>query len=45
MRKLKLAILVALILTISSFNLFGRHQDPNPKKKIFVDYQLGILTD
>jgi len=45
MRVLKLAILVVLILVISSFSLLGKHQNPKPKKKIFVDYQMGLFTE
>lgn len=50
MRKLKVAGLMALIVTLCAFSLFGRHQDDKdkdkkPKKKIFVDYQLGLLTE
>lgn len=45
MRRLKVTILVAFTVAISAFTLLGKHQDPKPKKKIGVDYQMGIFTE
>jgi len=48
MRKLKVAVLIALILALCSVSLLGKPQDDKdkkPKKKIFVDYQQGFSRE
>jgi TonB family protein len=43
-------LIMTVIVGLCAFSLFGRHQDDKdkdkkPKKKIFVDYQLGVLDE
>jgi len=50
MGKLKLFGLLAVVIALSSFNLFGKFQDDKdkdkkPKKKLFVDYDMSLLTE
>ena len=48
MGKLKVGGLMALIVVLCSFSLFGKYQDDKdkkPKKKVFVDYQQGFFSE
>jgi|SRR4051812_17490522 hypothetical protein len=45
MKKLRVAILVTITLALCSLSLIGKHQEPKPKKKYLIDYQLAVLTE
>lgn len=45
MKKFKSTVVGALVLAVCSSTLLGKHQEPTPEKKIFVDYQLSFYRE